>query len=163
DNPVSTATMRAPRAIPRASLPAPSSPVPGSVWVSGRDGSARPAVSDCTLSAPSPDDMACSAQATAFPYLWRPHQIVLPENCHTGLCGGAGDGPVVVARRSGLGRAEPSGLAGRVRVELPATRAGQLSGQVLTDRHRLVAGRVAFRDTAGQALDHRVHVAVVEV
>src|SRR6202012_5120324 len=53
-------------------------------------------------------------------------------------------------------------LAGGVTVELAAAGPGQLRGQVLADRHRLVAGWVDGRDTAGQRLDHRVHVAVVE-
>ena len=64
ENAVSTATIRAPRAMPRATLLLPASL--SSLSVSGRDGSARPAVSVCT--APKPpraDDIARCAQATA--------------------------------------------------------------------------------------------------
>src|ERR1700733_14585320 len=50
ENAVSTATMIAPRAIPRATLPLPASLSSSSE--SGRDGSARPAVSVCTAPCP---------------------------------------------------------------------------------------------------------------
>src|SRR6202035_5705787 len=50
ENAVSTATMSAPRAIPRATLPLPASLSSSSE--SGRDGSARPAVSVCTAPCP---------------------------------------------------------------------------------------------------------------
>src|SRR6202035_1304394 len=124
ENAVSTATMSAPRAIPRATLPLPASLSSSSV--SGRDGSARPAVSVCT--APCP--------------LARRHRLLRTRYAF----------PVLLAGSS-LGGAQPRRLTGRVGIELAAARACQLGGQVFADRDRLVPGRVVRRDAAGQALD----------